>query len=561
MSTNNKAGPQTAEWWIKRIADPSIRDRILASEYYQYSKNKEFIELWQALNSTVGSSELEDIRQKYFGKSGTSAAHTNWIKEEANLLPVVQQGYKVGDWVYVLYDHSHGSKNKAGDVKQIVQEKKDCYLAGCCQLAYAVGDKSACYELPKNIRPATEKEIAQATQSTEGWKIGQVLPVKWLMDQYTHYEKADRQPLKWNVSWNTCDRKVEKVEDGWAKIGPATFQPWLPPKHLCTPLPTESKEWIPKVGEWVVVKDSGCCCGAGLNVKTSPTTAYQISESGVIGHYKWSYRLKNAPEGLNAIAGDGDPSKSIRAATPEEIRKAEGKPDKQYICTSEDGVKLYDKDEPFWVYNGNKGWVWKDKIALSSLHVMSTGSLTQTVKDGEPMWKVFSTESAAKAWIEQQNNRQIPVTKENARVGMKVVRGKDWDWGNQDGGEGSKGTITDIRQSGWVTVKWSETKPDSYRIGNEGKYDLYIAPGESSTNKSINSQTKTSQKQTSYEQANKQQQQDSTEITGRALLYGDAEESPFQRGIPRKGTPARCGEQLGAVNSRHKRNGKCLEYC
>ncbi len=451
---------------------------------------------------------------------------------------VVQQGYTEGQWVYIIDGgcrvgpgmQGHKLTGNVYQISNVVEESKGRWkyeLKGSPAESKCI---TSWDDRDQYIRPATEEEIAQATgQSTEGWKIGDKLTAKWLEKENAYqYKKSPR-----HYSYGT-DRTVEKVEDGWALIS-GTAQLWLPPKHLCTPLPTE---WIPKVGEWVVVKDSGCCCDAGLNIKMSPTTAYQISESGVIGHYKWSYRLKNAPEGLNAIAGDGDPSKSIRAATPEEVRKAEGKPDKQYICTSEDGVKLYDKDEPFWVYNGNKGWVWKDKIALSSLHVMSTGSLTQTVKDGEPMWKVFSTESAAKAWIEQQNNPQIPVTKENARVGMKVVRGKDWEYGDQDGGQGKVGVIQSERSYYpinedylWVRVKWEHGGSEAYRIGDKGKYHLYIAPGESSTSKSIiNSQTKTSQKQTSYEQANKQQQQDSSTICkGRNLRTKVEEHAGYQQ--------------------------------
>ncbi|XP_038075224.1 E3 ubiquitin-protein ligase MIB2-like isoform X1 [Patiria miniata] len=62
--------------------------------------------------------------------------------------------------------------------------------------------------------------------------------------------------------------------------------------------------------------------------------------------------------------------------------------------------------------------------------------------------------------------------------GAKVVRGPDWDWGNQDGGEGKIGKITDIR--GWdvesgrsvASVTWSEGGTNVYRVGHKGKVDL-----------------------------------------------------------------------------------------
>lgn len=73
-------------------------------------------------------------------------------------------------------------------------------------------------------------------------------------------------------------------------------------------------------------------------------------------------------------------------------------------------------------------------------------------------------------------------------TGAKVVRGPDWDWGNQDGGEGKPGRVVDIR--GWdnesgrsvANVTWSTGTTNVYRLGHKGKVDLkYIsdAPGAS----------------------------------------------------------------------------------
>lgn len=83
----------------------------------------------------------------------------------------------------------------------------------------------------------------------------------------------------------------------------------------------------------------------------------------------------------------------------------------------------------------------------------------------------------------------VMVTQENARVGLKVRRGKDWSWNAQDGKEGNWGTITSISKNngswpfiGWVLVKWNgaEALDYGYRIGADGgKYDLYMyAPSE-----------------------------------------------------------------------------------
>ena len=61
-------------------------------------------------------------------------------------------------------------------------------------------------------------------------------------------------------------------------------------------------------------------------------------------------------------------------------------------------------------------------------------------------------------------------------MGMKVVRGPDWMWGDQDGGAGRWGMVIELNgvDRGWATVQW-EASPGmeySYRIGADGCYDL-----------------------------------------------------------------------------------------
>lgn len=66
-------------------------------------------------------------------------------------------------------------------------------------------------------------------------------------------------------------------------------------------------------------------------------------------------------------------------------------------------------------------------------------------------------------------------------IGLKVIRGRDWRWGNQD--HGSKyGEIYASTFSGWARVKWynEEGKSldfNSYRVGAQGSYDLYYYEG------------------------------------------------------------------------------------
>ena len=68
-------------------------------------------------------------------------------------------------------------------------------------------------------------------------------------------------------------------------------------------------------------------------------------------------------------------------------------------------------------------------------------------------------------------------------VGVRVIRGPDWRWGQQDGGEGHVGTVAEVVGSQGrdgeapdsVVVQWDTGGRCKYRCGGkEGKYDLRI---------------------------------------------------------------------------------------
>ncbi|KAJ8320485.1 hypothetical protein KUTeg_002072 [Tegillarca granosa] len=70
---------------------------------------------------------------------------------------------------------------------------------------------------------------------------------------------------------------------------------------------------------------------------------------------------------------------------------------------------------------------------------------------------------------------------ENMEVGLRVVRGPDWKWGNQDDGEGHVGTVVEIGKPGsstspdkTVVVQWDSGSRTNYRVGYQGAYDLRI---------------------------------------------------------------------------------------
>ena len=66
-------------------------------------------------------------------------------------------------------------------------------------------------------------------------------------------------------------------------------------------------------------------------------------------------------------------------------------------------------------------------------------------------------------------------------VGIRIVRGKDWKWGDQDGGEGHVGTIVEVGcqgtstyPSGVVIVYWDSGVRANYRSGYDYMDDLLV---------------------------------------------------------------------------------------
>lgn len=68
------------------------------------------------------------------------------------------------------------------------------------------------------------------------------------------------------------------------------------------------------------------------------------------------------------------------------------------------------------------------------------------------------------------------------RPGTRVVRGRDWKWGDQDGGPGRTGVVTDVRSwnghpDSCIRVRWDANKATNvYRYNVENAFDLAFAP-------------------------------------------------------------------------------------
>ena len=69
-------------------------------------------------------------------------------------------------------------------------------------------------------------------------------------------------------------------------------------------------------------------------------------------------------------------------------------------------------------------------------------------------------------------------------IGIRVVRGPDWKWEDQDGGEGHSGTVVELLGSsqaktqsppeGTVILQWDVGSRNNYRVGHQSAYDLRV---------------------------------------------------------------------------------------
>lgn len=57
-------------------------------------------------------------------------------------------------------------------------------------------------------------------------------------------------------------------------------------------------------------------------------------------------------------------------------------------------------------------------------------------------------------------------------IGARVVRGPDWKWNKQDGGEGHVGTVRNFESAEEVVVVWDNGTAANYRCA--GAYDLRL---------------------------------------------------------------------------------------
>uniref|UniRef100_A0A3Q3QFM3 E3 ubiquitin-protein ligase MIB2 n=1 Tax=Monopterus albus TaxID=43700 RepID=A0A3Q3QFM3_MONAL len=131
--------------------------------------------------------------------------------------------------------------------------------------------------------------------------------------------------------------------------------------------------------------------------------------------------------------------------------------------------------------HGIMGMRWKCKVCFD--YDLCTQCYMSNKHDLSHAFERYETAHSQVSLAPRQNLPRIIL--KGIFQGVKVVRGPDWDWGNQDGGDGKIGKVVDIR--GWDTesgrsvasVAWSNGTTNVYRMGHKGKVDLkYVSDGQ-----------------------------------------------------------------------------------
>lgn len=67
---------------------------------------------------------------------------------------------------------------------------------------------------------------------------------------------------------------------------------------------------------------------------------------------------------------------------------------------------------------------------------------------------------------------EVKVDTQMEGIGSRVVRGPDWKWGKQDGGEGHVGTVRSFESHDEVLVVWDNGTAANYRCASH--FDLRV---------------------------------------------------------------------------------------
>ena len=88
---------------------------------------------------------------------------------------------------------------------------------------------------------------------------------------------------------------------------------------------------------------------------------------------------------------------------------------------------------------------------------------------------VYMPNEFSESLLEHQLQLNGPAMAAMMKVGMRVVRGKDWKYGDQD--KGGMGTVTYVAENinkDWVKVKWDHGTETPYKMGVENSCELKL---------------------------------------------------------------------------------------
>lgn len=111
------------------------------------------------------------------------------------------------------------------------------------------------------------------------------------------------------------------------------------------------------------------------------------------------------------------------------------------------------------------------KLHDSGMSMVNATELSTISRTGESL-----------ATIPRKFPPQTMVTKDNVFLGARVVRGRDWGYGEQD--SYSVGVVTSLNytytsdNTDWLRVIWANKHENSYRVGYKDCFDLYFASDE-----------------------------------------------------------------------------------
>ncbi|XP_005102534.2 E3 ubiquitin-protein ligase MIB1 [Aplysia californica] len=96
---------------------------------------------------------------------------------------------------------------------------------------------------------------------------------------------------------------------------------------------------------------------------------------------------------------------------------------------------------------------------------------SESLRSDTAMSSVLAIDPGASTSSSNTNTRSVRINVMEG-VGARVVRGPDWKWGKQDGGEGHIGTVRNFESPEEVVVVWDNGTAANYRCA--GAYDLRV---------------------------------------------------------------------------------------